>query len=519
MDAHMDNDNFYFRASNEICSSLNIETVLHRFFLILKELIPTDAISLHLFDPGLGFIESLALASDEGGQNLSDITPLPKEVRKAIEAFIESLGGTPYCQRLDRMGDDPLAALAAEKLGVEAYSGMILDLILEGQYLGIATVGNSSGKPFTQDHADKLLMVHNPLALACAGFIRHRDLTELKDRLARDYQYLQDDLIRKSGDQVIGADQGLKPAMELVYKVAPTPSPVLLLGETGVGKGVIAQAIHRLSSRSRQPLIVVDCAAIPDNLVESDLFGHEKGAFTGALSKHTGRFERAHQGTIFLDEIGELPLSTQKKILRVLQEGVIERVGGIRTIRLDIRIIAATHRPLKQMIKQGKFRQDLFFRLNVFPITIPPLRERKTDIPLLASHVIKKQSRRLGLPDIVTLSPGAGDLLTAYPWPGNVRELKNIVERELIINGSEPLQFDTLLSALAEKSEKEEDSDLSLDKVMGDHIRKVIDLTKGRVEGPKGAARLLDVHPRTLQHRMKKLGIRFGRSYRKKTAG
>ncbi len=515
----MDDHTFYFRAGNEICSSLDLETALHRFFLILEESMPADAISLHLFDPGFGFIESLAVASDDGGQPLSEITPLPKEIRKAIEAFIASLDGTPYCQRLDRMGDDPLAALAAEKLGVEDYSGMILDLILEGQYLGILTVGNSSGKTFTQDHADKLLMVHNPLALACAGFIRHRDLTELKDRLTRDYQYLQRDLIRKSGDKVIGADQGLKPVMNLVHKVAPTTSPVLLLGETGVGKGVIAQAIHRLSSRSEQPLIVVDCAAIPDNLVESDLFGHEKGAFTGALSKHIGRFERAHQGTIFLDEIGELPLATQKKILRVLQDGVIERIGGTQTIRPDIRVIAATHRPLDKMVKQGRFRKDLFFRLNVFPITIPPLRERKTDIQLLANDIIKRQSRRMGLPHIVTLSPGAGDILAAYSWPGNVRELKNIIERELIIKGNDPLLFDTLLSALSKRPEKKEKYDLGLDKAMREHIQNVVDMTNGRVEGPKGAGILLGVHPRTLQHRMKKLGVEFGRGYKKKTAG
>ena len=302
--------------------------------------------------------------------------------------------------------------------------------------------------------------------------------------------------------------------------MAPTNSPVLLRGETGVGKDVIAQAIHRLSSRRDNPLIKVDCATIPESLVESDLFGHEKGAFTGAISRVRGRFERAHGGTLFLDEIGELSQQTQKKILRVLQEGIIERVGGDETIRLDIRIIAATHRPLETMVKEGGFREDLFFRLNVFPIAVPPLRERREDIPLFVNHFIKKKSRRLRLPTIARLAPGAIDILSAYEWPGNIRELENLVERELIISGEEPLAFSSLLPLEPGGVEKPVDplvaGSLSLDRAMSAHIRKVLNLTGGRVEGQRGAARLLDIHPRTLQHRMKKLGIPFGRKYKKR---
>jgi transcriptional regulator with GAF, ATPase, and Fis domain len=265
-------------------------------------------------------------------------------------------------------------------------------------------------------------------------------------------------------------------------------------------------------------MIKVDCAAIPESLVESDLFGHEKGAFTGALSRFRGRFERADGGTVFLDEIGELTLATQKKILRVLQEGVIERVGGADTIELDIRVIAATNRPLQKMVDDGGFRSDLYFRLNTFPIEIPPLRQRQGDIPLLVDHFIGSESRRLGLPNIARLAPGAIDVLTAYRWPGNVRELRNLVERELIVAGEEDLAFSSLApNGSAETKVPVEhlgEGSMSLDRVVAAHIRKVIDMTRGRVEGPRGAARLLDVHPRTLQHRMQKLGIAFGRKYR-----
>jgi transcriptional regulator with GAF, ATPase, and Fis domain len=288
-----------------------------------------------------------------------------------------------------------------------------------------------------------------------------------------------------------------------------------------VGKEVIAQAIHRLSLRRENPLIKMDCAAVAESLVESDLFGHEKGAFTGAISRVRGRFERAHGGTLFLDEIGELSPQTQKKILRVLQEGIIERIGGAETIPVDIRIIAATHRPLEAMVQEGGFRKDLFFRLNIFPIKIPPLRERPEDIPLFVNHFIKKASRELGLPSIARLAPGAIDILTAYGWPGNVRELENLVERELIISGESPLAFASLLPSASEGAgmtvEYLEDASLSLDRAMSAHIRKVLDMTDGRVEGKQGAARLLDVHPRTLQHRMKKLDIPFGRKYKKRS--
>lgn len=514
----MDEYKFYYEASSRICSSLQIEKAFFNCFLYIRDFIPADHLTLHLFDPGLGFIETLVSASAEGAEKLVVRTQLPPDIREEIRTFIDMLGGNSVCTVIDRLSQYPMAELVARNLEASDEPCLLTDLIIEGKYLGIITVTNSHGVKYTEEHSRRMLLLHDPFALACANFLRYRDLKELKDRLADNYRHLQDDLINLKGDEVVGAGQGLRGVMEMVRRVAPTDSPVLLLGETGVGKEVIAQAIHRLSSRRDSPLIKVDCGTIPESLVESDLFGHEKGSFTGAISRMRGRFERASGGTLFLDEIGELSLRTQKKILRVLEESVIERVGGQETIRLDIRIIAATHRPLETMVSEDKFRKDLFFRLNIFPIEIPPLRERRQDIPLFADYFIKKGSRKLGLPHIARLVPGAIDILTAYRWPGNIRELKNLVERELIISGEEPLTFAALSASdqcVAETpAENPEAGSLSFDRVISAHIRKVLDMTGGRVEGPRGAARLLDVNPRTLQHRMKKLGIPFGRNYK-----
>ena len=261
--------------------------------------------------------------------------------------------------------------------------------------------------------------------------------------LTDDNRYLHRELLRISGDEIIGEDFGLKNVMEMVRKVAPLESPVLLLGETGVGKGLIASAVHYLSRRSKGPFIVVNSGAIPETLIDSELFGHEKGVFTGAIEQKRGRFERADHGTIFLDEIGELPPQAQVRMLRVLQEKVIERVGGSRPISVDIRIIAATHRNLEEMIRSNRFRQDLLFRINVFPITVPPLRDRKEDIPSLVHYFIRKKTRELKL-NSVGPAPGAMDRLLAYSSPGNLRELENVIEREMILSREGFLKFDLL---------------------------------------------------------------------------
>ena len=360
--------------------------------------------------------------------------------------------------------------------------------------------------------------MNDPCAIALSNTLRHQEVLELKDLLADDNQYLHGELRRLAGEEVIGAEFGLKGVMELVRQVAPLSSPVLLLGETGTGKEVIASAIHNRSPRNEGPFIKVNCGAIPETLVDSELFGHERGAYTGALSQKRGRFERAHGGTIFLDEIGELSIEAQVRLLRVLQEKEIERVGGTRSIKVDIRVIAATHRNLEVMLKQSRFREDLYFRLKVFPIAIPPLRERMADLPALIQYFMQRKSREMGFRGIPSLATNAIERLMAYHWPGNIRELENAVERALILSGGNPLTFNDLRVAPAADAVRtaplQDEQTLQMDVVMSRHIRRVLALAGGRVEGEKGAARLLGIKPNTLRHRMTKLGIPFGRKAR-----
>jgi transcriptional regulator with GAF, ATPase, and Fis domain len=296
---------------------------------------------------------------------------------------------------------------------------------------------------------------------------------------------------------------------------------VLLLGETGAGKEVIANAIHYSSPRAAGPLVKVNCGAIPETIMDSELFGHEKGAFTGAVARKRGRFERADNGTIFLDEVAELPPAAQVRLLRVLQTKEIERVGGSEMVPVNVRVIAATHRNLEQMVKHGDFREDLWFRLNVFPITIPPLRMRKVDIPALVVHFMERKSRELNLPYTPVPAPGALERLQEYDWPGNVRELENMVERELIRayaqGPDQPLRFSDFTPAgkVTEVTEvekgPEEDAPLLLDEVVSRHISRIMKKTGGKVQGKDGAAATLGLHPSTLRNRMRKLGIPFGR--------
>jgi transcriptional regulator with GAF, ATPase, and Fis domain len=382
-------------------------------------------------------------------------------------------------------------------------------------------------KPFNKDHVALILQLNEPFAIAVSNSIRYRKIEAYKELLEDDNKYLNEELTRIGGGrELIGADSGLKSVMELVQQVAPMDSPVLLLGETGVGKELVARKLHQLSPRRNGPFIDVNCGAIPESLIDSVLFGHEKGAFTGAESMIRGRFERAQNGTIFLDEIGELNHDAQVRLLRVLQEKKIERVGGTKSINLNVRLIAATHRNLGRMIKQGRFRRDLFFRISVFPIFISPLRERKYDIPVLVQHFIEKKCKVMNLGVTPTLKPGAMDSLIDYAWPGNVRELENEVERALILSRGMPISFKNVTSSDSNiitasnviasnednRYESTEGEDLNLDRVIAGQIQKAMVKAKGKVDGKGGAAQLLGINPRTLRHRMRKLKIPFGRN-------
>jgi PAS domain S-box-containing protein len=333
------------------------------------------------------------------------------------------------------------------------------------------------------------------------------EIVSLKNRLQAENALLQQDVASKYNfGQIIGQSTALSQVFLRVEQVAPMNATVLLLGETGTGKGVIARAIHGRSVRKGRSMITVNCSSLPANLIESELFGREKGAFTGSTARQIGRFELADGGTIFLDEIGEMPLELQPKLLRVIQDGEFERLGSPRTIKTDVRIIAASNRDLEEEIRQGRFREDLFYRLNVFPITLPPLRQRRDDIPLLVSHFLGKFNKKMGK-KIDSVSQATLNLFQHYQWPGNVRELESVMERAVIISRGTTLEVVSRCSAVLKKDEPEVHDDKTLAQLEHDHILQVLQKTAGRIEGKNGAAILLGLNPSTLRARMRKLGI------------
>jgi transcriptional regulator with GAF, ATPase, and Fis domain len=332
------------------------------------------------------------------------------------------------------------------------------------------------------------------------------EINELKNELHAENIYLKEMIkLEHSFAEIIGESDPLKYVLFKVEQVAPTDTTVLISGETGTGKELVARAIHQMSRRKDRPLVKVNCAALSATLIESELFGHERGAFTGADARKIGRFELADGATVFLDEIGELPLELQPKLLRLIQEGEFERLGSSKTLKADVRIIAATNRNLEAEALAGRFREDLLFRLNVFPITVPPLRERKEDIPMLVQHFVTHFSRKLGK-NINSVSPATMRALSAYDWPGNIRELSNVIERAVIGTSGRNLHVREKLGGghpIADPNEVTE----SLESIERSHITKTLINTGWRIDGPKGAARILGVNPSTLRTRMNKLGI------------
>jgi formate hydrogenlyase transcriptional activator len=305
-------------------------------------------------------------------------------------------------------------------------------------------------------------------------------------------------------EQIIGNSPALESVLEQVEQVAPTDSTVLIQGETGTGKELIARAIHNLSSRCGRTFIKLNCAAIPFDLLESELFGHEKGAFTGAIAQKIGRFELADKGTLFLDEVGDIPLALQPKLLRVLQEQEFERLGSGRTHQVDVRLVAATHRNLVDMVKRNEFRSDLYYRLNVFPVPLPPLRARREDIPALVAHFVEIYARRMGK-QIENIPPETMSTLVSYQWPGNIRELQNFMERSVILTSGSVLHAP--LASLESAAEAESLGPITLEDAERDHIRKTLEQTRWVVAGPNGAATRLGIKRSTLYFRMQKLGI------------
>ncbi len=508
-------ENALFReATIRICSSLELDRAVQETFRYLRDYLPLDELSLQAYERDLGALRTLVRVTPQGIAPRAAQAVVP--VNAPVRQLIEELARVSQVELLviNRPLDHPLASAGdrmAEQFGLVGRSLMVLGTAeLPGGFFFIA----DGYDRFEPAHVRLVELLQQPFIVALSNAMRYEEVVLFRDRLERENRDLQQALVRSTGEQVVGAELGLAEVMRLVGRVALQNSPVLLLGETGTGKELVAKAIHRRSERSEGPLVTVNCGGIPETLIDSELFGHEKGAFTGATEAKQGFFEHAHGGTIFLDEVGELPPAAQVKLLRVLQDMQIQRVGGRDPLPVDVRVIAATHRDLVAMIRDGLFREDLWFRLNVFPIRIPPLRERSDDIPALAHHFIERKAREMNLGQRPRLAPGAIDALRAYDWPGNVRELENVIERRLILARGGPLRFDDLGALAPDRSGPEDTGGpvQRLDALVTAHIRRALNHSGGRVAGRGGAAELLGVHPSTLRSRMHKLGIAFGRA-------
>jgi len=382
-------------------------------------------------------------------------------------------------------------------------------LPIPGRNGAVGTLGlvRSENDPFTQDDINFIMQVTNQIAIAVENALSYHQICELKQKLTQEKVYLQEEIRDEMNfEEIVGKSKALRRVLAKVETVAPTDSTVLIYGETGTGKELIARAIHNLSSRHSNAIVKLNCAAIPTGLLESELFGHEKGAFTGAISQRVGRFELANRGTVFLDEVGEIPLELQTKLLRVLQEREFERLGSTRTIRTDARLVAATNRDLSAMVEEQKFRSDLFYRLNVFPIRVPALRERQEDIPLLVRHFVQRFVRRMNRV-IDTIPSETMSVLVRYPWPGNIRELQNLIERSVILSSGPVLRVPlkdlpnrTAVSSATSRPQTLEEAERT-------HILAALKETNWVIAGPNGAAASLGMNRSTVQFRMKKLGI------------
>ena len=517
----------FFR-SVTLCVSLRLDAteMAEDLFSLLRTRMPCDLLQLSYIDEERGDLRSLARVTWRRGQRVSQksstLFSFPKEAIDCIRKGPPG-GRLPPPVVVMHAGEKPKHPPphpsfeeGFKRFGLEGYTVMIVDLRIETQHLGVLFIAARPPAEFTADHLRMMRDVIEPLSIAFSNARRYEEMLRLKEHLAAENRTLSQDLSAASGAVLVGEFGGLGRVMELVRRVAPLASPVLLLGETGTGKEVLAHAIHAMSPRRDEPFVRVQCGAIPEQLLDSELFGHEKGAFTGATSQRSGRFERAHQGTIFLDEIGELTAEAQVRLLRVLQEKEFERVGGSETLRVDVRIIAATHRDLQERVREGRFREDLFFRLNVFPLTLPPLRQRREDIPQLANYFVNKKSRELNLPTPPPLDAETLARLQAYAWPGNVRELQNVVERALITSRGGPLRFPDLGASAVPPSPAATPAPQAqlptLDAVTAEHIRKAMRAARGKIQGPGGAAERLGLQPNTLRARMRKLGVPYGRA-------
>ena len=509
----MDENRFFREATLRICSSLNLERALKRTLGYLREVLPVDCLNIALYDPSLNIVRTLVNVAPENWPKVPETITVPEE---AMERLLNDWRSEAKFGVVNDLKDvEPEIQGFLRMRWPEDVSLLHTDLELEKQRIGKLVMVAEGRNRYQEAHAQLMSRLNEPFSIALANALQHQETLRLKEMVEDDNRYLHKELRHISGDTIIGTDFGLKGVMEMIRQVAPLESPVLLLGETGTGKELLANAVHSASTRREGPFVKVNCGGMPDSLIDSELFGHEKGAFTGAISRKRGRFERAHNGTIFLDEIGELPHEAQVKLLRVLQHKEIERVGGTEILPVNVRVISATHRNLEEMVARGTFREDLLFRLNVFPIMIPPLRQRPNDIPPLVDHLISKKRREMKITKEVHVPGGSLEKMMQYAWPGNVRELQNLVERSLIraqTTSSNLLSLDLnpmgAMASSAGRVAPDNEEVLPFDDAVSRIILNALEKSDGRVIGTGGAAELLQLNPSTLRGKMRKLDIR-----------
>ncbi|TWI76751.1 sigma-54 interacting transcriptional regulator [Desulfobotulus alkaliphilus] len=507
---------FIHEVTQRLYSTLQIEKALHSTLLFLREHMPADSLNAGIFDPTTGMLQYLASATCLGGMLIDERLQLSEKGIRDTEHYAigkAHIDKHPWGTQVSGEIAEHFRLFHEDFPGFDVagdFSTLTLTVGIGVPRFGYFNILAHGLNQFSEKHRRMMNLLERPLTGAALNLWHYRKVVTLNEHLVRTNDLLLNRLGHIAATEVIGTETGLHGVITLAKQVADTNAPVLITGETGTGKEVVAHAIHRLSRRKNHPMICINCGAIPETLMDSELFGHERGAFTGASSRKRGYFEQADGGTIFLDEVGELSAAAQVKLLRVLQEHAIRRVGGNRSIPLDVRVIAATHRNLPALAEEGRFRRDLWFRLNVFPIHIPPLRERTADIPALAEFFAARKAREMNVSEKPVFAAGAFDLLKSYHWPGNIRELENLIERSLIICQGSPLHFDNLspsTPSLSEKREGEEEAFPSLESITIRHILKALRKSGGRIEGPGGAACLLDLNPSTLRGKIKKYGI------------
>ena len=491
-----DRSNLLLEINNTLISNLNLRELLAAISKCLKRVMPHDAAGLALHDPAINKLRVTALE-------------FPTDENVFIADEIIELEGTPGGQAFTTRqpvisGPNPPPDSIGKRAGLK--SGCLVPLISHDRALGILGVGSLQENAFTSDDAELLNQVGKQVAIAVENALAFRQIDELKNQLKEEKLYLEEIRTEYNFEEIIGNSQVLKRVLQDVETVAATDSTVLIYGETGTGKELIAHAIHNLSPRRERTLVKVNCAAIPTGLLESEFFGHERGAFTGAIDRRIGRFELAHQGTIFLDEVEDIPLELQSKLLRVLQEQEFERLGSSRTQRVDVRVVAATNTDLQELVAERKFRSDLYYRLNVFPITVPPLRERPEDIPLLVHFFANRFAQQMKK-RIESVPKDTMAALVSYSWPGNIRELQNLVERGVILSRGPSLEIPLTELKRSTRLPAQSTNSTTLEAVERDHILRVLSETRWVIGGPSGAAARLGMNRTTLNHRMRKLGI------------